>query len=119
MSKIILASDQHLGYEHSNVTDFENFLDYISHKRSDVGSLVLLGDTIDMWRRDVSGLFMIFSDIVDKLLDLQNSKKIDIHIVAGNHDYHLLKLNGPEYKFRFHKQLPDDSSDMKIKGDTN
>lgn len=118
MSKIIVTSDQHLGYERSNVTEFKNFLDYISNKRSDVGALVLLGDFVDMWRRDVSGLFMIFSDIIERLLNLQNSNNIEIYIVAGNHDYHLLKLNSSDYKFHFHKFLPDDSSDMKIAGNS-
>jgi UDP-2,3-diacylglucosamine pyrophosphatase LpxH len=105
MSKIIVTSDQHLGYEHSNVSDFLNFLEFIL-ERNDVQALVLLGDLVDMWRRDASGLFLCFSEIVKKLLDLQASKKIDIFIVAGNHDYHLLKLEGQDYKFQFYRELP-------------
>jgi UDP-2,3-diacylglucosamine pyrophosphatase LpxH len=104
MSKIIVTSDQHLGYEHSYVNDFNNFLDYIS-TRSDVESLVLLGDIVDMWRRDVSGLFLAYSDVVKRLLDLRDSKKINIYIVAGNHDYHLLKLQSQDYKFEFYQEL--------------
>jgi UDP-2,3-diacylglucosamine pyrophosphatase LpxH len=117
MSKIVVTSDQNLGYEHSNVIDFTNFLDYIS-TRDDVKSLVLLGDLIDMWRRDVSGLFLCFSDMIKKLLDLRDSKKIDVYIVAGNHDYHLLKLQGQDYKFKFYQELPT-SNVLITKGDGN
>jgi UDP-2,3-diacylglucosamine pyrophosphatase LpxH len=113
MSKIVVTSDQHLGYEHSNVSDFVNFLDYIL-ERNDVQSLVLLGDLVDMWRRDVSGLFLCFSEITKKLLDLQNYKKIDIYIVAGNHDYHLLKLQAQDYKFHFYQELSPAASDWPI-----
>lgn len=105
MSKIVITSDQHLGYEHSNVNDFVNFLDFIL-ARNDVQSLVLLGDLIDMWRRDVSGLFLCFSEITKKLLELRDSRKTDVYIVAGNHDYHLLKLQTKDYKFRFYQELP-------------
>jgi UDP-2,3-diacylglucosamine pyrophosphatase LpxH len=105
MSKIVVTSDQHLGYEHSNVSDFLNFLDFIL-ERNDVQALVLLGDMVDMWRRDASGVFLCFSEIIKKLLDLKYSKKIDIFIVAGNHDYHLLKLGGQDYKFHFYQELP-------------
>src|SRR5919199_4944418 len=105
MSKIIVTSDQHLGYEHSNVSDFTNFLDLMM-SRNDVQSLILLGDLIDMWSRDVSGLFLCFSEITKKILDLRDSRKIDVYIVAGNHDYHLLNLQGKDYKFKFYQELP-------------
>ena len=83
MTKIIVTSDQHPGYEKSNV---------------------------DMWRRDASGLFLAFSEIVSKLLKLSITKKIEVYIVAGNHDYHLLKLQNPGYQFKFYEALPDPAS---------
>lgn len=109
MTKIIVTSDQHLGYEKSNVGDFKNFLDYIGED-ADVESLILLGDLIDMWRRDASGLFLEFSEIVDKLLRLTITKKIGVYIVAGNHDYHLLKLQDHGYQFKFYEALANRSS---------
>jgi predicted phosphodiesterase len=108
MAKIVVTSDQHLGYENSNVKDFINFLDYI-YKRDDVEALILLGDLIDMWRRDASGLFLEFSDIVKQLLNLKDSKNIQTYIIAGNHDYHLLKLLDPAYHFNFYQEIPDPS----------
>jgi UDP-2,3-diacylglucosamine pyrophosphatase LpxH len=111
MTKIIVTSDQHLGYDKSNVADFKNFLDYILTD-GEVHSLILLGDLIDMWRRDASGLFLEFSEIVNKLLII--AEKVDVHIVAGNHDYHLLKLQDHEYPFKFYKSLPDPSSSSSV-----
>jgi UDP-2,3-diacylglucosamine pyrophosphatase LpxH len=72
MSKILVTSDQHLGYGNSCVNDFKRFLDYISSTRDDVDSFVILGDFVDMWRRDASGLFLEHSDIVNKLLSLRS-----------------------------------------------
>jgi UDP-2,3-diacylglucosamine pyrophosphatase LpxH len=109
MTKIIVTSDQHLGYENSNVCDFKNFLDYIFEADGDVQSLILLGDLIDMWRRDASGLFLEFSEIVSKLLKLTIAKKIGVYIVAGNHDYHLLKLQNYGYQFKFYAAIPESS----------
>ena len=43
----------------TDVASFESFIDYVS-KMSDVGMLAILGDFVDMWRRDVSGLFRLF-----------------------------------------------------------
>lgn len=108
MAKIVVTSDQHLGYEKSNVKDFINFLDYI-YKRDDIEALILLGDLIDMWRRDASGLFLEFSDIVKQLLNLKDSKNVRTYIIAGNHDYHLLKLLDAAYHFNFYPEIPDNS----------
>jgi UDP-2,3-diacylglucosamine pyrophosphatase LpxH len=111
MTKIIITSDQHLGYDKSNVANFNNFLDYILTD-AEVESLILLGDLIDMWRRDASGLFLEFSETVRKLLRI--SEKVEVHIVAGNHDYHLLRLQDHGYPFKFYKSLPEPSSSVEI-----
>lgn len=106
---IIVVSDMHLGYEEkgtriSNDDLFLEFLKYIA-ARNDVTVLVVLGDFIDMWRRDVSGLFLEYHDIVQQLVNI--GKKIgteNLIFVAGNHDYHLLHLNGSDYPFNFQKE---------------
>jgi len=111
---IIVATDQHLGYTRSNSSEFSNFLDVLS-KRTDVTDFVLLGDFIDMWRRDVSGLFLEFGDIVRKVLALKS--KMNVYCVAGNHDYHLLNLTSisnpfsKEYPLQFlpSLDLPSDN----------
>jgi UDP-2,3-diacylglucosamine pyrophosphatase LpxH len=94
---IVVATDQHLGYVNSNSKEFSDFLDYIS-KRTDVTDFVLLGDFIDMWRRDVSGLFLQHSDILKKVLALKTA--MNVYCIAGNHDYHLLSLSSENNPFR-------------------
>jgi len=104
MPKIIVTSDQHLGYVNSNVDDFKKFLEYISSIKNEIESLVILGDFVDMWRRDASGLFLENSDIVSKLLALR-SAGIKIYFIAGNHDYHVLRLLHHSYPFEFRQDL--------------
>ena len=62
---------------------------------------MLLGDIVDMWRRDASGVFLENMETVQIIKDLQ--VKIRVHWVAGNHDYHLLKLKNraPHYRYPF------------------
>jgi UDP-2,3-diacylglucosamine pyrophosphatase LpxH len=86
-----------LGYTKSNSEEFSDFLDSIS-KRTDVTDFVLLGDFIDMWRRDASGLFLEFNEILQKVLELKT--KMNVYCIAGNHDYHLLNLSNADNPFK-------------------
>ncbi len=54
---MFVVSDQHLGYENSDKKSFNQFLDSLLNER-EVTDLVLLGDVVDMWRRDASGVFL-------------------------------------------------------------
>lgn len=101
--KVVVVSDQHLGYANADKTAFNAFLDNLS-QRSDVTHLVLLGDVVDMWRRDASGVFLEHHDTVAKILNLK-SKGIQVFYVAGNHDYHVLDLTNPGYPFKFVKDV--------------
>ena len=98
---IIAVSDVHIGYDKANVSEFNRFLEEISH-RSDVSRLVILGDLVDMWRRDVSGLFLENHRTVELLLNLK--QKIAVNYIVGNHDYHLRKLVGDSYPFKFERE---------------
>lgn len=64
---------------------------------------MILGDFVDMWRRDASGLFLQFYDVVEKLLELK--KKMNVYCVGGNHDFHLNKLTLPVYPLYFQRDL--------------
>lgn len=99
---IIVVSDQHLGIETADKAAFNRFLDTLQSDTS-LTDLVLLGDVVDMWRRDASGIFLENKDVVDRIIDLQ--KKIRVHYIAGNHDFHVLKLQGHGYPFTFLKNL--------------
>ena len=102
-TKVVVISDQHLGYANADKTAFNEFLDNLSQE-SDLTHLVLLGDVVDMWRRDASGVFLEHHDTVAKLLTLK-SKGVQVFYVAGNHDYHVLDLTNPAYPFKFLKEL--------------
>lgn len=99
---IIAVSDQHLGIETS---DKQAFLRFLSSLQSDssVTDLVLLGDVVDMWRRDASGVFLENKDVFDIIIALQ--KKMRVYYVAGNHDFHVLKLQDPGYPLKFVKNV--------------
>jgi UDP-2,3-diacylglucosamine pyrophosphatase LpxH len=102
MKKIIVVSDVHLGYSESNVKDFNNFLQEVNN-RTDVGTLVILGDFVDMWRRDISGLFLENHETLGYLLELKKNK--DFYYVVGNHDYHLKNLVKHNYPIEFREFL--------------
>ncbi len=96
MGKVVVTSDIHLGYANSDAVGYSSFLDTLS-RRDDVDSFVILGDFVDMWRRDASGVFLENHDILEKVLRLQ--PRIKVYVVAGNHDYHLLQLTDHRYPF--------------------
>ncbi len=95
---IVAVSDLHLGVDNSDKPAFKRFLESL-HSDSNVTDLVLLGDVVDMWRRDSSGVFLENHDVLDLIVDLQ--KKARVYYVAGNHDFHVLKLQGRGYPFNF------------------
>jgi UDP-2,3-diacylglucosamine pyrophosphatase LpxH len=99
-AKTIVVSDVHLGSEMSDKTAFNSFLSSLADD-TDVTDLVLLGDIVDMWRRDASGVFLENMDTIGIIKEFQN--RMRVHYVAGNHDYHLrrLKNRAPHYHYPF------------------
>jgi UDP-2,3-diacylglucosamine pyrophosphatase LpxH len=98
--KIIVVSDVHLGSGTCDRASFNSFLGSL-HEDPELNELVLLGDIVDMWRRDASGVFLENMETMQIIKDLQN--KIKVHWVAGNHDYHVLRLKNraPHYRYPF------------------
>ncbi len=99
---IVVVSDQHLGIETADKAAFLRFLGQLQSDAS-VTDLVLLGDVVDMWRRDASGVFLENKDVVDQIILLQ--KKMHVYYIAGNHDFHVLKLQGRGYPVTFMRNL--------------
>ena len=91
--KLIVLSDVHLGYEHSDKASFNRFLDSIQQDAKGTTDLILLGDIVDMWRRDSSGVFLENWDTLKRIMILQN--KMRVHYVAGNHDFHFNRNSFP------------------------
>jgi UDP-2,3-diacylglucosamine pyrophosphatase LpxH len=110
---IIVVSDVHLAEKHNDpqvkVDDakFLEFLDYIaSHHLSDGGDLVLLGDIIDLWRRDFVKALVESEAVISKLIEMGD--KVKIHYLAGNHDFHMLQMNNlmpDKFPFNVTKEL--------------
>jgi len=103
ITRVIVTSDHHLGYANSDKAAFNAFLDELAQE-DDLTHFVLLGDVVDMWRRDASGVFLEGHDTLGKILKLK-SKGVKIFYVAGNHDYHVLDLSNPNYPIQFSKEL--------------
>ena len=99
---IIAISDQHLGVDTSDKAAFIRFLGSLQSDPT-VTDLVLLGDVVDMWRRDASGVFLENKDVLDLIILLQ--KKMRVYYIAGNHDFHVLKLQGRGYPINFLRNL--------------
>lgn len=96
--KVVAVSDQHLGYGNSDKIAFNQFLDKVA-KDEEVTDLVLLGDVVDMWRRDSSGVFLENRETMNKIMNLK--QRVNLYYVAGNHDFHVLRLQNFAYPFNF------------------
>jgi UDP-2,3-diacylglucosamine pyrophosphatase LpxH len=98
--KVVAVSDVHLGTEKSEEAAFNEFLGSLPDDK-ELTDLVLLGDIVDMWHRDASGMFLENMDTIKTIRDLKS--RLRVHWVAGNHDYHLLRLKNraPHYHYPF------------------
>ncbi len=104
--KTIVVSDIHLGSKSCDKRAFDDFLVSLREDK-ELTDLVVLGDFVDMWRRDASGVFL---ENMETMLLLKGlGKEIRLHFVAGNHDYHLLRLRNTaahyRYPFEFKERL--------------
>lgn len=86
--RCLVVSDVHLGYERSLAEHFSKFLEKIP---DDCDLLVLLGDILDLWRRDMLILALETSRIFSKILELAESTRVSY--VYGNHDIHISEEN--------------------------
>jgi UDP-2,3-diacylglucosamine pyrophosphatase LpxH len=96
LSAIVAFSDVHLGYDQADSNGFLEFIKYLQGRR-DLGDVVIVGDFIDLWRRDIVGLEFELSRYVEELKTLQKTAKV--HYVAGNHDAHVKLLKDHNYPF--------------------
>jgi len=83
MSKTIVFSDLHLGYEGFNKTQFDQFLRYLQND-SAPSKLLILGDIFDLWRADPIDSLSYAWRYTEALKNLG----AETHYVIGNHDYH-------------------------------
>ncbi|TFG26707.1 hypothetical protein EU528_13950 [Candidatus Thorarchaeota archaeon] len=83
---IIAVSDLHLGDPASNRNGFVSFLEeFLRSKRNEITDLVLLGDILDLWRRNSAIVIFENLDIVNKICSLG----CHVHYIVGNHDFRM------------------------------
>ena len=86
---IIAVSDLHLGDQASNRQGFASFIeDFLKPKRDDITDLVLLGDILDLWRRNSSTVILENLDILNDVCALD----FRVHYMVGNHDFIMTEL---------------------------
>ncbi len=100
---ILVVSDLHAGHPDAAVPEFLSFLD--ACETAQIGTLVLLGDIFDLWRRKNGPLLIEHGALIERLIDLDG---VDLRYVVGNHDYALLEIaerNGGRGPFPIQKRL--------------
>lgn len=121
---IIAVSDVHLGYlkeddSKQSLSNKSGFCDLLRDigARDDINHLVICGDMLDMWRRDMVGVTIENLDVLNMLQSLSDKKKIKVYYLAGNHDYHIRHLNRYAYPFGFREcKDPKDGITLKDGG---
>jgi len=83
MTRTVLFSDLHFGYENFNKPQFDAFLTYLE-KEANASRILILGDLFDLWRADVIDSVTFGWPYIDKLRNLN----VETHYIVGNHDYH-------------------------------
>ncbi len=108
---IVAVSDIHLGYDKCNRADFARFLDWVA-LQEDVTDLVLAGDILEFWRRDMIAVTIENADIIARLIAMHKGG-MNIHYIAGNHDYVVrhLKIFPNRFKFSTKVELKEDGVD--------
>jgi UDP-2,3-diacylglucosamine pyrophosphatase LpxH len=101
--KIIIISDVHLGDKNCQKEQFGKFLDQIIINKIECNRFIIVGDFFDMWRRDCVGVMIENAEIIEKLIQIEKRKDIQLQFVVGNHDYYLRKLSNHEYPFEFYE----------------
>jgi UDP-2,3-diacylglucosamine pyrophosphatase LpxH len=86
---IVAVSDVHLGMNGAKEKEFVKFIKDLRDR--DVEHLVLLGDIIDIWRRDFTKAVMECSESLTMLNDILD--ETEVHYVVGNHDFYLLRMS--------------------------
>ena len=105
---LIAVSDVHLGYNFCNRVAFSRFLDWVA-VQDDVTDLVLAGDILEFWRRDMIAVTMENADIIARLIAMHKGG-MNIHYIAGNHDYTVrhLKIFSNRFKFSTKAEIVED-----------
>ncbi|MGM0591453.1 MAG: metallophosphoesterase [Halobacteriota archaeon] len=111
--RIFVAGDVHLGAANADVNAFNSFLDALAAEHDSGDQLVLLGDVVDLVRRDPFGCAWEVSETVTRMKRLAD--EVPVSFVLGNHDTYLRNLDSTLYAVDFREQLVLTSGDRDIR----
>lgn len=98
---IISVSDLHLGDPVSNRSGFISFIEeFLKPTCDEITDLVLLGDILDLWRRNSTSVILANLDILNDIC----SFGFTVHYIVGNHDFIMREFS----QFSDHINLPED-----------
>ncbi|GAG70558.1 unnamed protein product [marine sediment metagenome] len=86
----VALSDVHIGYYDGGKSKraFESFVDGFLKKARRIDYFIILGDFLDLWRRDDDELLKENTALLHKLVEMKDNGKIGtLEYVVGNHDY--------------------------------
>ena len=86
--KIYCASDFHIGYNNTNYSKIQEFLELV---KEDADELVLCGDVFDLWRCSVDRIMNREPMKTTYEALLSTIKDVPTTIIWGNHDYNFWK----------------------------
>lgn len=108
---IIAVSDLHLGDMAANREGFIGFTeDYLKPRREEITDLILLGDIVDLWRRDNKRVIEENKSILREIC----SQGFRVRYLVGNHDMALLDSEKKQSNAIILKNLICDSEDLVI-----
>lgn len=106
---IIAISDTHVGTSEADTPATLRFLHSIEQRAGDVTDLVLCGDILDFWRCDAMDMVLESSRFMSALINMADAG-VNIHYIAGNHDYVMRKAKSSHKRIKF-------STDLELKQD--
>jgi len=81
---LVAVSDIHLGDKAANRTGFVDFIErYLKPNASDISDVYLLGDILDLWRRNSSSVIRDNLEILKSICSLE----LQVYYIVGNHDF--------------------------------
>tara|TARA_Y100000034_G_scaffold85294_1_gene102309 strand:+ start:381 stop:1172 length:792 start_codon:yes stop_codon:yes gene_type:complete len=82
------------------------FIQFLIEKSQTTDHIIIAGDFMELWRRDLCGCIIENYLVIATLKEI--SEHCQVHLVSGNHDYHLQVMGLPmlyELPFRWHDQM--------------
>jgi UDP-2,3-diacylglucosamine pyrophosphatase LpxH len=110
-SMIVAVSDLHLGDKASNKSGFNEFIErYLKPNADDITHLFLLGDVLDLWRRDTSSVIHDNFDVLDSVRSLG----FRVLYLVGNHDFIMTEMVGKYPHLVLPASFDRNSSDITV-----